>query len=130
MLVYDVLLFAQPPLIHRTSTAYPPHHTRQMIEESEEVYVSPISLWEVSNKCRKGKLQLKCPPREWFDRILQWHQLRILPLTNEVMFRAGELHEYHKDPADRMIIASALIGGLVVVTADRNFPLYGVQTIK
>ena len=41
---------------------------RQMIEESEEVYVSPISLWEVSNKCRKGKLQLKFPPREWFDR--------------------------------------------------------------
>ena len=103
---------------------------RQVIEESEMVYVSPISLWEVSNKCRKGKLQLKFPPREWFDRILQRHQLRILPLTNEVMFRAGELHEYHKDPADRMIIASALIGGFVVVTADRNFPLYGVQTIK
>ena len=98
---------------------------RQMIEESEEVYVSPISLWEVSNKCRKGKLQLKFPP----DRILQRYQLKILPLTNEVMFRAGELHEYHKDPADRMIIASALVGGFAVVTADRNFPLYGVQTI-
>ena len=103
---------------------------RQVIEESEEVYVSPISLWEVSNKCRKGKLQLKFPPREWFDRILQRHQLKILPLTNEVMFRAGELHEHHKDPADRMIIASALVGGFAVVTADRNFPLYGVQTIK
>ena len=103
---------------------------RQMIEESEEVYVSPLSLWEVSKKCRKGKLQLKFPPREWFDRILQRYQLKILPLTNEVMFRAGELHEYHKDPADRMIIASALVGGFAVVTADRNFPLYGVQTIK
>ncbi len=103
---------------------------RQMIEESEMVYVSPISLWEVSNKCRKGKLQLKFPPREWFNRILQRHQLKMLPLTDEVMFRAGELHEYHKDPADRMIIASALVGDLVVVTADRNFPPYGVQTIK
>ena len=102
---------------------------RQMIEESEEVYVSPISLWEVSNKCRKGKLQLKFPPREWFDRILKRYQLKILPLPNEVLFRAGELHEYHKDTADRMIIASALVGGFAVVTADRNFPLYGVQTI-
>lgn len=103
---------------------------RQAIEECESVYVSPISLWEVSNKCRKGKLLLKHPPREWFDRIIQRHQLKILPLTNEVMFLAGELPEHHKDPADRMIIASAMVNGLVVVTADRNFPLYGIQTMQ
>ena len=103
---------------------------RQAIEECESVYVSPISLWEVSNKCRKGKLLLKHPPREWFDRILQRYQLEILPLTNEVMFLAGELPEHHKDPADRMIIASAMVNGLVVVTSDRNFPLYGIQTMQ
>ena len=103
---------------------------RQAIEECESVYVSPISLWEVSNKCRKGKLLLKHPPREWFDRILQRYQLAILPLTNEVMFLAGELPEHHKDPADRMIIASAMVNGLVVVTSDRNFPLYGIQTMQ
>ena len=97
---------------------------RQAIEECETVYVSPISLWEVSNKCRKGKLQLKFSPREWFNRILQRYQLKMLPLTNEVMFRAGELQEYHKDPADRMIIASAMVDGLTIVTGDRNFPLY------
>ena len=53
-----------------------------------------------------------------------------LPLSNEAMFRAGELPEHHKDPADRMIIASALIEDLAVVTTDRNFPLYGVATIR
>ena len=102
---------------------------RQAIEECERVYVSPISLWEMSNKCRKGKLQLKHPPREWFDKILQRYQLETLPLTNEVMFLAGELKEHHKDPADRMIIASAMVNGLAVVTADRNFPLYGISVI-
>ena len=73
---------------------------------------------------------LKHPPREWFDRILQRYQLEILPLTNEVMFLAGELPEHHKDPADRMIIASAMVNGLVVVTSNRNFPLYGIQTMQ
>ena len=53
-----------------------------------------------------------------------------LPLSNEAMFRAGELAEHHKDPADRMIIASALLEDLAVVTTDRNFPLYGVATIR
>ena len=38
--------------------------------------------------------------------------------------------EHHKDLADRMIIAAALDAGLQVVTADHNFPLYGVKTIK
>ena len=44
---------------------------RQAIEETETVYVSPISLWEISNKCRKGKLLLKHPVRDWFDRVLK-----------------------------------------------------------
>ena len=103
---------------------------RQAIEESETVYVSPISLWEISNKCRKGKLLLKYTAREWFDRVLRTYRLTMLPLTNEIMFLAGELEEHHKDPADRMIIASALLNGLMVVTGDRNFPLYGVSTIR
>ena len=103
---------------------------RQAIEETETVYVSPISLWEISNKCRKGKLLLKRPVRDWFDRVLKKYQLTMLPLSNEAMFRAGELEEHHKDPADRMIIASALTNGLAVVTTDRNFPLYGVSIIR
>ena len=60
---------------------------RQVIEESEMVYVSPISLWEVSNKCRKGKLQLKCPPRERFERIAISRSTAFKPLG--AMF-AGE----------------------------------------
>ena len=53
-----------------------------------------------------------------------------LPLSNEAMFRAGELPEHHKDPADRMIIASALIEDLAVVTTDRRFREYGVRVIS
>ncbi len=103
---------------------------KRMIEESETVYVSPISLWEISNKCHKGKLLLKLPVREWFNRVVERHRLSVLPLTNEVMFMAGELEEHHKDPADRMIIASAIAANLIVVTGDRNFPLYGIKTLR
>ena len=105
-------------------------YARQVIEESEKVYVSPISLWEISNKCRKGKLKLKYPTREWFDLVLTRYRLTMLPLSNEVMFMAGELEEHHKDPADRIIIAAALVDGLAVVTGDHNFTRYGVLTIS
>lgn len=106
------------------------HDALRAIENADIVYVSPVSLWEVSNKCRQGKLVLSKPVREWFDRVCERHSLTMLPLTNEIMISAGELPEHHKDPADRMIIAAALDAGLEVVTGDRNFPLYGVKTIK
>lgn len=102
----------------------------RIIENADSVYVSPVSLWEVSNKCRQGKLALTRPVREWFEKVCARHGLTTLPLTNEIMIAAGELPEHHKDPADRMIIAAALASGLQVVTADHNFPLYGVKTIK
>lgn len=102
---------------------------RQEVEETEVVYVSPVSLWEISNKYRQGKLSLNMTPREWFSRVCSKYRLSVLPLSADAMFLAGEFPEYHKDPADRMIIASAKCRGLRVVTGDRNFPLYGVDTI-
>jgi len=106
------------------------HRALDVIEQADTVYVSPVSLWEVSNKCRQGKLVLSRSVREWFGRVCVRHGLTTLPLTNEIMIAAGELPEHHKDPADRMIIAAALNAGLQVVTADHNFPLYGVKTIR
>ena len=103
---------------------------RRVIEETETVFVSPISLWEISNKYRQGKLILKMPPREWFSKVCNRYGLTVLPLSEEIMFKAGELKEHHKDPADRMIIASSLEMGIAIITADHNFPLYGVETIN
>ena len=102
---------------------------RQSIEETETVLVSPVSLWEISNKYRQGKLKLSLPPREWFARVCEKYRLTMLPLTNETMFLAGEMEEFHKDPADRMIIAAARLINVAVVTSDRNFPLYGISII-
>ena len=104
-------------------------NARQIIEETDTVYVSPISLWEIANKRSTGGLTLQLPTREWFAKMCEWHKLSLLPLSGEVMIRAGELPKHHKDPADRIIIAAALESNLVVVTTDHRFPEYGVTTI-
>ena len=100
--------------------------TRRQINNASVVYVSPISLWEIARKVRKGTLLLPLPPREWFDRVMAQHELTLLPLSSETMFKAAELPEIHKDPADRFIIAAALLENLPVVTSDANFPAYGI----
>ena len=104
-------------------------NARQVIEETDTVYVSPISLWEIANKRSTGGLTLQLPTREWFAKMCEWHKLSLLPLSGEVMIRAGESPKHHKDPADRIIIAAALESNLVVVTTDHRFPEYGVTTI-
>ena len=55
------------------------------------------------------------------------HNLTLLPLSEAVMFKAAALPEIHKDPADRFIIASAMVNGLTIATADRIMPEYGVE---
>jgi len=102
---------------------------RDAISRASEVFVSPISLWEISNKCRQGKLLLKMPVRDWFKAICERHSLSVFQISVEDMILSGELPEHHKDPADRMIIASALRSRMPVITTDHNFPKYGVQTI-
>ena len=105
-------------------------NARQIIEETDTVYVSPISLWEIANKRSTGGLTLQLPTREWFAKMCEWHKLSLLPLSGEVMIRAGELPKHHKDPADRIIIAAAFESNLVVVTTDHRFPEYGITTIS
>ena len=56
--------------------------------------------------------------------------MTVLPLSLEVMAKSVNLPEIHKDPADRFIIASALLNGLPVVTTDHRFPEYGVEVIS
>ena len=92
--------------------------------------MSPVSLWEIANKYRQGKLKLALPPREWFAKACEKYRLTTLPISNETMFLAGEMTEHHRDPADRMIIAAAKLADVAVVTADRNFPLYGISVIR
>ena len=96
-----------------------------------DVFVSPITVWEISRKVALGKLERPAPPgfngtlSEW----LRQSGYRALPLTWDACERANGLPMYHKDPMDRMLIATALDRGLKVVTDDEIFANYGVTTI-
>ena len=93
-------------------------------------YVSPISLWEIALKVRSGNLVISGEPETFFKDAVENYDLTVLPLSLEVMAKSVNLPEIHKDPADRFIIASALLNGLSVVTTDRRFPEYGVNVIS
>jgi PIN domain nuclease of toxin-antitoxin system len=94
------------------------------------VLVSPVSVWELTRKTNDGKLP---PPKladakNWLD-FLNNRGFGLAPLTWEVAARANELPSHHRDPWDRLLIATALIEGIPIVTNDRAFAAYGVPTI-
>ena len=100
------------------------------IAKAPLAYVSPISLWEIVLKVKSGNLVITGEPETFFKDAVENYDLTVLPLSLEVMAKSVDLPEIHKDPADRFIIASALLNGLPVVTTDHRFPEYGVDVIS
>lgn len=103
---------------------------RRQISRCEYLYVSAVSLWEITFKYRIGKLKLDLDPRDWLELVEEKFVLTVLPLERKAMLDAANLPLHHRDPADRFIIATALENDLSVVTSDEKFEKYGVKTIR
>lgn len=99
--------------------------------QEEEVFVSSISCWEVSLLTSRGRLELAIPVEDWIARSEGLPWLQFVPLDNRIALRSNRLPgEIHDDPADRIIIATALTLGAALVTRDRRIQAYPhVETI-
>ncbi len=87
------------------------------------VFVSSVSAWEISIKQSVGKL---IAPNN-LEEALRFSRFEVLPVTLEHGIKVADLPMYHKDPFDRMLIAQALVEGLMIVTVDTKFKLYDVS---
>src|SRR5262245_37211171 len=83
--------------------------------------VSVFSSWEIAKLVQKGKLKFSLSCREWIDRAARTDGVTLHPLTPEICVESTELPgEFHGDPADQIIVATARILGVPVVTSDRQ----------
>lgn len=104
-----------------------PSLARQQIEQTPfgQRCIASISLWEFAMMAQRGRIQLTIPPQEWLDYALHEAQTRVLPLSTEIALNSCNLPgEFHKDPADRLIVATARSYGLVLVTKDQKIRGY------
>jgi PIN domain nuclease of toxin-antitoxin system len=99
--------------------------------EDGDVFVSAITVWEITRKIALGKLARPTPPGfiGSFSASLEQSGYRPVPLDWQAAEAANALPEHHKDPMDRMLIAIALGQGLTIVSNDGVFTRYGVPTI-
>jgi len=97
-------------------------------DPANEVYVSPVSAWEIVVKHSLGRLTLPEPPHRFVPRQRELHDVAPLPLDEDAVLTLGRLPEYHKDPFDRMLVCQALAHGLTILTPDAQISQYPVQT--
>lgn len=101
------------------------------LAEAEPLRVSAISVWELAMLVDRGRLELSLPLKDWLSLAEAAPEFRFVPLDPRSALRSVTLPGFpHRDPADRMVVATALELGATLVTADRRLHDYeGVATL-
>jgi PIN domain nuclease of toxin-antitoxin system len=85
------------------------------------VFVSAISVWELAMLERDGKLELNGGADRWSQQALSKPGISLLPLSPQIAVASVYLPQpMHKDPSDRILVASARVDGLTLVTSDKK----------
>ena len=99
------------------------------IADADRIGVSSISIWEIGIKASKGKPSIPLPIREFTDKLEQVDRVEILPVDVATWIKNLELDWDHRDPADRTVVATAILHACPLVTPDAEIRAYYAQTI-
>ena len=97
--------------------------------ETNEVLVSAASAWEITTKHRLGRLPNAEAVASDVKGVIARQDFDELPISVDDAAHAGSLPGPHRDPFDRMLIAQALLGNLVLVSNEALFDQYGVRRL-
>jgi PIN domain nuclease of toxin-antitoxin system len=97
----------------------------QRKQATGEIVVSCISAWEIAMLVQRGRLQLSMDVSSWFAMVAELDGVHFLPVDVEIATKSVELPAtFHKDPADRMIVATARKLAVPLVTKDEKIRSY------
>jgi PIN domain nuclease of toxin-antitoxin system len=85
---------------------------------ANELWISPVSVWELLILAERGRVRIGDEPRRWITNALAETPAQEAALTFDVAIRSREILPAHADPVDRFLVATALVYGLTLVTAD------------
>jgi len=96
------------------------------LRHDPDIFLSPVSLWEITIKQATGKL---AGPADLAQQVRDMG-FRELAVTHVHAIAAGRLPLHHRDPFDRMLVAQAATEGLTLVSRDESIALYDVEILK
>lgn len=97
-----------------------PRVRRLLDNETTELWISPVTAWELLLLIEGGRIRLDMPFEQWLADVRSKLALHEAPLTHEVVLAARDVRITHADPADRLLAATARYYELRLVTADER----------
>lgn len=92
----------------------------ELEDPSNELWLSPISTWEILLLSEKGRIALDADPSTWLRGVFERIPFREAMINHEIAIRCRNLDLPHQDPADRFLAATSIVYGLTLVTADKR----------
>ncbi len=98
------------------------------VDAAVPLRVSPVSAWEVGLLATRGRFKSSLSPQRWFERLRTMPGVQLCDLSGEVLLASSFLPgTLHRDPADRIIAATAREFGFTVMTRDRALLDYAAE---
>jgi PIN domain nuclease of toxin-antitoxin system len=90
------------------------------LSRDQRPFLCDISLWEVAMLVERGRIELDLPLGEWLNAAAHPRSVQIVPITPQIAAAVASLPDsFHRDPADRLIVATSRALGLPVLSHDR-----------
>ena len=109
-------------------------HELQLVKKHEKLGlgISVITCWEIAKLVQHQRLELNGEIEEWLNTVLAFPKIRVLDLTPQIAVESTRLPgHFHRDPADQIIVATARIHKIPLVTADQKILDYPhVKTLQ
>ncbi len=105
-----------------------PAAANMFTDPTHEIYLSAVSVWEISVKHSLGKLPLPASLDRFLLTQREMHGISILPLEERAVFHLHKLPALHRDPFDRMLVCQAIEHDCVLLTPDPLIVQYPVRT--
>ena len=103
---------------------------REAIKRAKRRWVSAISIWELAKLVEKGRIAFSIPLLKWIRRSLSEQEILIAHLEPEICVESYSLQGFHSDPADQIIVATARVLSLPLITADKRIQKFkGVKVV-
>ena len=98
----------------------------ELERRGEALGISAITLWELAKMVERGRLEIDQPLDLWLEEIESHPLVSVLPITARIAAESVRLgDDFHKDPADQIIVATARCLGLRLITADERIRRWG-----
>jgi PIN domain nuclease of toxin-antitoxin system len=97
-----------------------PRTSKALADPKNELWLSSVSVWELTVLCRKGRFRVSQDIATWVSHSIEELHLMEAPLTVEITLAIPTMTFIHGDPADHLLAATARVFDLTLVTADEN----------